>query len=221
MNETKVNGQKNNGKNKNSESAEITKEEVNLLCKEMSNFEFRKYFLMTINQFRARDNLEMPNKIFDYISQIFKEISKYLYSYDEKAAKNGKINDLNCLRLVLILSQTFYTTINNDKKYLSDNLKKEKIFNFPELWKELICFNIDEESNKFFESLNKSNPTNDKNKINKYKDEIYFSQIIPLIGSMKSLGKNIGEIKNIINFLIKKYDIPDKTSLTIFGAMEY
>ena len=155
---------------------------------------------MTINQFRARDNLEMPNKIFDYISQIFKEISKYLYSYDEKAAKNGKINDL---------------------KYLSDNLKKEKIFNFPELWKELICFNIDEESNKFFESLNKSNPTNDKNKINKYKDEIYFSQIIPLIGSMKSLGKNIGEIKNIINFLIKKYDIPDKTSLTIFGAMEY
>ena len=221
LNETKVNGQKNNGKNKNSESAEITKEEVNLLCKEMSNFEFRKYFLMTINQFRARDNLEMPNKIFDYISQIFKEISKYLYSYDEKAAKNGKINDLNCLRLVLILSQTFYTTINNDKKYLSDNLKKEKIFNFPELWKELICFNIDEESNKFFESLNKSNPTNDKNKINKYKDEIYFSQIIPLIGSMKALGKNIGEIKNIINFLIKKYDIPDKTSLTIFGAMEY
>ena len=58
----------------------------------MSNFEFRKYFLMTINQFRARDNLEMPNKIFDYISQIFKEISKYLYSYDEKAEKNGKIN---------------------------------------------------------------------------------------------------------------------------------
>ena len=104
---------------------------------------------------------------------------------------------------------------------MSDNLKKEKIFNFPELWKELICFNIDEESNKFFESLNKSNPTNDKNKINKYKDEIYFSQIIPLIGSMKALGKNIGEIKNIINFLIKKYDIPDKTSLTIFGAMEY
>ena len=97
----------------------------------------------------------------------------------------------------------------------------KKIYNFSELWKELICFNIDEESKKFFESLNKSNPTNDKNKINKYKDEIYFSQIIPLIGSMKSLGKNIGEIKNIINFLIKKYDIPDKTSLTIFGAMEY
>ena len=185
----------------------------------MSNFEYRKYFLMKINSFRGRDNLEMPNKIFDYIIQIFTEIDKYLFCFEEKDEKNGKIKDIYCLRLILILSQTFYTNINNERKYLSDELRKEKIFNISVLWKELIYSNIEDEFNRFFENLKKVNPNKDKNKINQYKEEIYFAQIIPFIGAMKSFAVKTEEIKNIINFIIKKYDIPEKISLAINKAI--
>ena len=204
---------------KNSEDKEISKEDVDFISQKMSNFEYRKYFLMKINSFRGRDNLEMPNKIFDYIIQIFTEIDKYLFCFEEKDEKNGKIKDIYCLRLILILSQTFYTNINNERKYLSDELRKEKIFNISVLWKELIYSNIEDEFNRFFENLKKVNPNKDKNKINQYKEEIYFAQIIPFIGAMKSFAVKTEEIKNIINFIIKKYDIPEKISLAINKAI--
>ena len=98
------------------------------------------------------------------------------------------------MRLILILSQTFYTNINNERKYLSDELRKEKIFNISVLWKELIYSNIEDEFNRFFENLKKVNPNKDKNKINQYKEEIYFAQIIPFIGAMKSFAVKTEEI---------------------------
>ena len=214
--ENKINDLQKKENDKNIEDKKgISKEDVDFICQKMSNFEYRKYFLMKINSFRGRDNLEMPNKIFDYIIQIFTEIDKYLFCFEEKDEKNGKIKDIYCLRLILILSQTFYTNINNERKYLSDELRKEKIFNISVLWKELIYSNIEDEFNRFFENLKKVNPNKDKNKINQYKEEIYFAQIIPFIGAMKSFAVKTEEIKNIINFIIKKYDIPEKISLAI------
>ena len=218
--ENKINDLQKKENDKNIEDKKgISKEDVDFICQKMSNFEYRKYFLMKINSFRGRDNLEMPNKIFDYIIQIFTEIDKYLFCFEEKDEKNGKIKDIYCLRLILILSQTFYTNINNERKYLSDELRKEKIFNISVLWKELIYSNIEDEFNRFFENLKKVNPNKDKNKINQYKEEIYFAQIIPFIGAMKSFAVKTEEIKNIINFIIKKYDIPEKISLAINKAI--
>ena len=114
--------------------------------------EYRKYFLIKINNFRAKGYLDMPNKIFNYLSKIFSEIAKHLISNKENDENNFFIKDFICSRLVIILSQTFYTTKNEKKVFLSEEIKKEKVFQIPEFWKELINEMIIRECNNVFEN---------------------------------------------------------------------
>ena len=201
--------------NSNNEQKEITKEEIDYLCKEMSNEEFRKYFLKQINNFRALGNLEMPEKIFSYFVQIFSEISKHLFTFEKIEGKKGYINDFNSSKLIIILSQTFYIMKNKEKIYISEELKNIEVFHEPEFWKLIISSMIEKEC----KSLLENKKLTDKNKIKNLKEEIYLAQIIPYIGSMKGFRLSKEEIKNIILDIIKDYDISEETSKNIIDVI--
>ena len=204
----------------NNEKNEVTNEEIDYLCKEMENEEYRKYFLIKINNFRAKGYLDMPNKIFNYLSKIFSEIAKHLISNKENDENNFFIKDFICSRLVIILSQTFYTTKNEKKIFLSEEIKKEKVFQTLEFWKELINEMIIRECNSVFESKKELNIIDDENRAKKIKDEIYFAQIIPFIGSMTGFGISKEEIKNIMLFFIKEFGISEKNSKIILDTID-
>ena len=204
----------------NNEKNEVTNEEIDYLCKEMEYEEYRKYFLIKINNFRAKGYLDMPNKIFNYLSKIFSEIAKHLISNEENDENNCFIKDFICSRLVIILSQTFYTTKNEKKIFLSEEIKKEKVFQTLEFWKELINEMIIRECNSVFESKKELNIIDDENRAKKIKDEIYFAQIIPFIGSMTGFGISKEEIKNIMLFFIKEFGISEKNSKIILDTLD-
>ena len=204
----------------NNEKNEVTNEEIDYLCKEMEYEEYRKYFLIKINNFRAKGYLDMPNKIFNYLSKIFSEIAKHLISNKENDENNFFIKDFICSRLVIILSQTFYTTKNEKKVFLSEEIKKEKVFQTLEFWKELINEMIIRECNSVFESKKELNIIDDENRTKKIKDEIYFAQIIPFIGSMTGFGISKEEIKNIMLFFIKEFGISEKNSKIILDTID-
>lgn len=204
----------------NNEKNEVTNEEIDYLCKEMEYEEYRKYFLIKINNFRAKGYLDMPNKIFNYLCKIFSEIAKHLISNEENDENNFCIKDFICSRLVIILSQTFYTTKNEKKIFLSEEIKKEKVFQTLEFWKELINEMIIRECNSVFESKKELNIIDDENRAKKIKDEIYFAQIIPFIGSMTGFGISKEEIKNIMLFFIKEFGISEKNSKIILDTLD-
>ena len=204
----------------NNEKNEVTNEEIDYLCKEMEYEEYRKYFLIKINNFRAKGYLDMPNKIFNYLCKIFSEIAKHLISNEENDENNCFIKDFICSRLVIILSQTFYTTKNEKKVFLSEEIKKEKVFQIPEFWKELINEMIIRECNSVFESKKELNIIDDENRAKKIKDEIYFAQIIPFIGSMTGFGISKEEIKNIMLFFIKEFGISEKNTKIILDTID-
>ena len=204
----------------NNEKNEVTNEEIDYLCKEMEYEEYRKYFLIKINNFRAKGYLDMPNKIFNYLCKIFSEIAKHLISNEENNENNFCIKDFICSRLVIILSQTFYTTKNEKKIFLSEEIKKEKVFQTLEFWKELINEMIIRECNSVFESKKELNIIDDENRAKKIKDEIYFAQIIPFIGSMTGFGISKEEIKNIMLFFIKEFGISEKNTKIILDTID-
>ena len=209
-----------NDENNPKEKEELTKEEIDNFCKEMSNQELRKYFLLQINNFRSSGSLEMPPKTFNYFTQIFSEISKQIFLIQENDdKKHYKINDYISSRLIIIVAQTFYTMKENAKLYISEELKNEKIFQTGEFWVELIRANIENECTNFFGKHKIIKNDDDEKRKNKLKDEIYFAQIIPFIGSMNGFGINKEGIKNVIEELIKEFNISENTSKKIFATI--
>ena len=198
------------------ENKQITKEAFDELCAKMSDDLYRKGLLIIINNYRAKGKLELSDNAFNYVIQIFSEACKNIVSSEEKIKENGKfVKDYVCSRLIIILSQTFYTMKNDEKFYICDELKKEKIFHTPEFWQELISNMISDESKMVLENQKKLYPNVNDKKIKKVKDDIYFAQTIPFVGNMKDFGLDIKEIKKIISEIIKEFNMPEETSKKI------
>ena len=158
----------------------------------MSKEDYRKALLIVINNYRAKGKMVMSDKAFNYFIRIFSIICKYLTYSKEKIKENNKfVKDPISARLVIILSQTFYTVKNKEKVYLCEEIKKEKIFNIPEFWQDLIRDMIITESKSVMENRKKINMEVNENKLRQIKENIYFSQIIPFVGNMKDFGIGI------------------------------
>ena len=198
------------------ENKQITKEAFDELCAKMSDDLYRKGLLIIINNYRAKGKLELSDNAFNYVIQIFSEACKNIVSSEEKIKENGKfVKDYVCSRLIIILSQTFYTMKNDEKFYICDELKKEKIFHTPEFWQELISNMISDESKMVLENQKKLYPNVNDKKIKKVKDDIYFAQTIPFVGNMKDFGLEMEKIKKIISKIIKEFNMPEETSKKI------
>ena len=79
-NENKIKNNKDEEKDGKNKEIEITKEEIDYLYKCMKERVYQDYFLMKINNFRTTGIYELPLKNFNYLVDIFLEISKNFYS---------------------------------------------------------------------------------------------------------------------------------------------
>ena len=178
---------------------------------------YRKFFLMQINNFRAVGVFELPLDIFNYIKEIFLEISKYLTI--EKNDENNKIIfDIEIGKLIIILCQTFYYMKNGEKEYIQAELKSEKIFHMKEFWNQMIksyieidLKNLEKNSQNFIES---------EDIIKEKRNSIAFAQIVPYVGGMSGFGLNKDEIKDIDLPIIEEYGISNENKEIIFGLIE-
>ena len=194
----------------------ITKEDINYLCKSMSNKEYRDYFLTKINNFRATGSFNMPLDIFNYIVLIFKEISKYLYV---KTKKEYKI-DMYTSRLIIILSQTFFCMKDNKKVYIQNEIKNEKVYHSIDFWYNLIKKNIEKEEKKIIE--NSKVNLEEENEISRIKrqNNIALAQMVPYITGMKGFDVGIDNIKKLVNSFMDEYKISEENKQVIYNCIE-
>ena len=211
----KIKDEEKEGQNK---DKEITKEEVEYLCKCMKEKIYQEYFLIKINNFRSSGLFKLPIVNFNYLIDIFSEICKNFYS--KKLNENNNeiiIVDYKIANLVIILSQTFYTIIDNKKTYIQNQLKKEDIFHKEEFWNQMMIYSVENER------ANRALITNDvllQQRVNDNYDKIIFAQIIPYVEAMNGFGCSKDEIKKLILPIIDKYKIPEANKQILLEIIE-
>lgn len=216
---------KNEGDNKDNEDEknatpnenEVTQEEIDDFCKLMNEFEYRKYFLIKINNFRTQGAYSIPLKMFNYLKQIFIEISKYIYT--ENKENNELILDIKISKLVIILSQTFYCVKDNEKVYLQKEINGEKVFHNVKFWEKLIKNLIDSEIKSVQESTKKNKMSQHEEIIKKRIDTIAFTQILPMITGMNGFELKKEEIESIILPLLDEYNVSQSNKDVILGSL--
>jgi hypothetical protein len=206
------------------EEEPLTKEDINFIFKDMKKKEYRLYFLTKINNFRSLGAFKMPLKAFNNLVQIFKEISKYLFTYKE-IQKEGKKKteikiDIELSKLVIILSQTFYCMKDGKKVYIQNEINTEKVFHYIEFWYNIIKINIEKEIESCLKNDKKIGKEDDEISIIQRRDSIGFAQIIPQLSGMHGFGLKIEEIKKIVLPLIEEYNLSKENKETIMKIVE-
>ena len=202
---------------------EPTEEDIKYICKLMPIKEYRLFFLTKINNFRALGAFMMPENIFNYIIQIFKEISKYLCNNEKNDKSNEKKEiklDMETIKLAIILSQTFYCKIEDKKIYIQNKLNNETIYHNDEFWKKMIKFNIENEIKICKENDEKIGKEEDEETIINRRNNISFAQIIPQISGMHGFGLNKEKIKNIILPFIEEYNTSEENKNIILNIID-
>ena len=207
--------EKNNGK--------LTKEEIDNFCKFMNEKSYRKYFLLTLNNFRATGAYEMPLEIFNYVLQIFLEITKYLYIEKKDDNKEEILIDKEISKIVVILSQTFYYKNNGKKFYLQNCIKDEVVFHKMDFWNKIIKTSIEDELNHYPTNLQKFSNLSElekKQKEEQRKKTISFAQLVSNINVMHGFGLNKEEIKSIILPFSDEYKITQENKDILFALLD-
>ena len=114
------------------------------------------------------------------------------------------IKDFNIGQKCILLSQTYYYMENNNKKYLSVFIQKNKWLRNPDFWRNHISNGLKEEILTF----NEKNPiiAKEKNKKNKY-SELIFSCLITHFNNMKYFLLEKRVVKKIVNEFLYKINL--------------
>lgn len=189
-------------------------EDFNYICKLMKKKEYRDYLLTKLNNYRAEGSLEMPENVYNYFVKIFLEIMKYLVEEKEKDSVKELNIDYTATRYIFILSQTFYYKKDNEKIYLQNGIKNQKIFQSDEFWIKLLEYNIKQEMDKLASKSQKKFDEKEKGK------EICIMQILPYLSGFDGFGVSKEAMDKIINFFIKKYELNEESQKLIFEAIK-
>ena len=117
-----------------------------------------------------------------------------------------------------ILSQTYYLdeTSGSKKRYLQEEIKKDKLFTNYDFWKEYLEFSIEKEIIRTVKSDTKNGTLIKENQ--KESDDMYanivFAQLVPFADNMIEFGLDSKKIKEIIKPIIKHYNMNEQ-SITI------
>jgi hypothetical protein len=201
----------------------LTKEEIDNFCKFMDEKSYRKYFLLILNNFRATGAYEMPLEIFNYVLQIFLEISKYLYIEKKENDKEEIILDKRISKLVVILSQTFYWNKNGEKIYIQNGLKDQAVFHKMDFWNKIIKSSIEDELNHYPNNIpgfSNLSELEKKEKENQRKKTISFAQLVSNINTIHGFGLNKEEIKSIILPFSDEYQITQENKDILFALFD-
>ena len=181
---------------KNSSEKEFPINEKKKLIDFMNNKDYRKFFLLYLNNHRAKGEFKITEILFNILSDILEAILKY--------AQNEKNYD--DAKLIIILSQTYYKECieKNEKKiikvFLVETLKKFPWFKETAFWKELIKSRIDLEIKKKENDIKTINKTN-------YLKKIVYSNLLTYSTNMEIFGIDYNTVKEIIKDYIKFYEL--------------
>ena len=174
----------------------ITPEEVEEIDEMLTKKQNRIIFIQKLSQFRTSGNFEIPDNMYNILSRLFNKIAKMVESEEDyESAVN-----------IIILSQTYYITKNNDKKYLQNSIMNNAFFKRKKFWEAFLNYlinkEIDEKNGKSTDNTN-----------------IAFAQLISMINNMIEFELDVNIIEEIIFPLIEKYKISPELTELIFSPL--
>ena len=186
----------------------ITDNEINQLKNLLNEHSNRVIFLHKLNDYRALCLYEMQDEYY----KLFGDLFNYIINISVKS------NDYHSVEMVIILSKTYYISIDKKNKiYIQNLIINNECFKSQIFWEELLVYSI---SKEVVQSVKKENISRDDEKRMKAKnDNIIFSQLLSLIDNMFDFGIEDNLIKSIIEPKIEFYKVDDKLSKTINDMM--
>ena len=188
----------------------ITDQEVEEIDNKLQKKQNRVIFLQKLSQFRSGGNFEIPEREYNILSRLFNTIVKIIeIEKDYDSAVN-----------IIILSQTYYITRNNEKNYLQNVLMSNKMFKTKKFWESFVKYSIDKEI-----AINKKNDEfngtvgGDQKEVEANNINIVFTQLLPLIHNMIEFGIDTNIVEEIISPIIKQYKISSEFSEVIYSEI--
>ena len=197
----------------NSDKKILNEKKIDEYLKDRNN---RLIFLKELNEKRSNGKFELDKESFIRLGKIMVNILNKIKDYIFNLENNDNNFDIEIVRYLLIICQTYYyINKENIKFYLDNFLKDNTIMQNNEFW--MLVFNdlIKTEINE----INNSN-LNENEKNNKIKT-IAFSKILTLVHNMIQFKINKEIIEEISNELSKKYNLSDNELNTIKTTFEY
>ena len=170
----------------------------------------RVIFLQKLSQFRTRGIFDIPEREYNILSRLFNKISKMVESEkDYESAVN-----------IIILSQTYYITRDNQKYYLQNELMNNELFKTKKFWETYTRYSIDKEISLSKKSDEVNGVINENAKETEEKiRNIVFAQLVPLNDNMIDFGIDINIIEEIISPIIKEYKISPELAEVIYSVL--
>ena len=191
------------------DSIPLSEEEIQELMNLLDKHHNRVLFLQCVSTFRAKGRYDLPLHIYDLIYKLFVIIIDLV----------ERDKDYHCGKNVIILSQTYFleeSNKNGKKRYLQEEIKKDKLFTNYNFWKEYLEFSIEKEIVRSVKSDTKNGTLIKENQ--KESDDMYtnivFAQLVPIADNMIEFGLDRKKIKEIIKPIIKHYNMNEQ-SITI------
>ena len=169
----------------------------------------RVIFLHKLNDYRAFCLFELQDEYYKLFGDIFNFIIDV----------SVKENDYHCVEMVIILSKTYYISMDKKNKvYIQNMILNNECFKSKVFWEELLVYSISKEvvQSAKRENLNRD----DEKKLKAKNDNIIFSQLLSIIDNMFDFGVDGNFVKEIIEPKIKFYKVDDKLSKTITDVMD-
>ena len=155
---------------------------------------YRLAFLKLLNQYRVEGVFILQNSSF----------KNFCISFSLILDKSIIEEDYECIKLVMILSQTFY--LQSEKKILlQSSITLNSIWQNQTFWEKMIEYSINDEINnskEFKVFLNE-----DKESRKKRAESAIISNLITFLFNMKLFGYSETKIKIVIDKFIEKYNI--------------
>ena len=164
--------------------------------KYLNKKEYRIIFLKILNNFRAIGIFDIPKKEFEIICRFF-------FFFSDKISEE---KDIDSMKFLLILSQTFYMDKDGQKFYIQKELKGHKLFNEKETMEKYIRFCINEEIEKMKENIKRNNLNENKYSLS----TIAFSHLLPFCNNMIEFGMQQEILMELIEPILKEYKVTEE-----------
>ena len=199
-----------NNKLYSSQIPKITDEEVEEIEKKLEKKQNRVIFIQKLSQFRTLGIFNIPEREYNILSRLFNKIAKTVESDEDY---DSAVN-------IIILSQTYYFTKNNNKIYLQNAIMNNEFFKSKKFWETYVNYSIDKEIalSKQTDEKNGINTENNKENEEKYSN-IVFAQLLPITNNMIEFGLDVNIVEEIIVPIIQQYKISPELSEVVMTTI--
>ena len=182
---------------------ELSEEEIEQLTNLLKQHESRIVFLQKLSDYRSKGKYFLEEKDYNLLLKYFNIIADNVISDA----------DYHSGELIIILSQTYCLDSIENKKYLQQDLKKNKLYKERTFWEDFLCYAINKEIMKTQKRDKKI--IEDKEISDNKLSNIVFSQLLTLIDNMAEFGVDAQSIKEVIEPKIVYYKLNDALKNTI------